>query len=50
MFLLCLQAMFNLAFLVEEGVHIPTYILNSLAIPKEAQVSNVTILIDMYSK
>ncbi|CAH1796540.1 unnamed protein product [Owenia fusiformis] len=44
------QAIFNLAFLVEQDVTLPASILDRLHVPKERQSNNVTILLDLYSR
>ena len=44
------QALFNLGYLVEEGVHVPERVWRGLKFPEESLKSNITILTEVYSR
>jgi hypothetical protein len=44
------QALFNLAFMVEEGVQISPAVWKKLRVPRSAQQDNITLLTTLYSR
>ena len=47
---LIFQAIFNLAFLVEEGVIVPREVWKQIRLSVSAQKSNITILTELYTR
>ena len=47
---LVLQALFNLAFMLEEGAVIPTSVWKSLRVKRKHYSDNVTLLMELYER
>lgn len=46
----CFQALFNLGFMVEEGVDIPSTVLDAVQVPVKHRHSNITLLEYLYTR
>ena len=44
------QSLFNLGFMVEDGVHVPEKVWRALGFPRSSLENNVTLLMEIYSR